>query len=135
MRLIDMGIEPYLVTSTLIGAMAQRLVRKICPDCKTEYEPELEKLPKDFQIEPGEKLFKGAGCQKCRNSGFRGRSGIYELMLMNDDIRAGIMERAPISEIIAAGRPSGLRLLREDGWIKVKEGNTTPSEVLRCTAH
>ena len=134
MRLIDMGIEPYLVTSTLIGAMAQRLVRKICPDCKETYEPEFKKLPKDLPIEPGEKLYRGAGCQKCRNSGFRGRAGIYELMTMNDGVRASIMNRAPISEIVAAGRPSGLRLLREDGWIKVKTGMTTPSEVLRCTA-
>src|SRR5687768_17260862 len=135
MRMIDMGIEPYLVTSTLVGAMAQRLVRKICPDCKEEYEPELKKLPKDLPIEPGEKLYRGVGCQKCRNSVFRGRAGIYELMTMNDEIRAKIMGRAPISEIVEAGRPSGLRLLREDGWIKVKKGMTTPSEVLRCTAH
>jgi type II secretion system protein E len=135
MRLIDMGIEPYLVTSTLVGAMAQRLVRKICPDCKEAYEPELKKLPKDLKIEAGEKLYRGVGCQKCRNSGFRGRAGIYELMTMNDEIRAKIMSRAPITEIVEAGRPSGLRLLREDGWIKVKKGMTTPSEVLRCTAH
>jgi general secretion pathway protein E len=135
MRMIDMGIEPYLVTSTLVGAMAQRLVRKICPDCKESYEPEIKKLPKDLPIEPGEKLYRGVGCQKCRNSGFRGRAGIYELMTMNDEIRAKIMGRAPISEIVEAGRPSGLRLLREDGWIKVKKGMTTPSEVLRCTAH
>jgi general secretion pathway protein E/type IV pilus assembly protein PilB len=135
MRMIDMGIEPYLVTSTLVGAMAQRLVRKICPDCKEAYEPELKKLPKDLPMEPGEKLYRGVGCQKCRNSGFRGRAGIYELMTMNDEIRAKIMARAPITEIVEAGRPSGLRLLREDGWIKVKKGMTTPSEVLRCTAH
>jgi general secretion pathway protein E/type IV pilus assembly protein PilB len=135
MRLIDMGIEPYLVTSTLIGAMAQRLVRKICPECKEAYDPDIHKLPKDLPIEPGEKLYRGVGCQKCRNLGFRGRSGIYELMVMNDAIREGIMNRAPISKLIEAGRPSGLRLLREDGWIKVKEGATTPEEVLRCTAH
>ncbi|MGN6386621.1 MAG: GspE/PulE family protein [Verrucomicrobiota bacterium] len=135
MRLIDMGIEPYLVTSTLIGAMAQRLVRKICPECKEEYDPDIHKLPKDLLIEPGEKLYRGVGCQKCRNLGFRGRSGIYELMVMNDAIREGIMNRAPISKLIEAGRPSGLRLLREDGWVKVKEGATTPEEVLRCTAH
>jgi general secretion pathway protein E/type IV pilus assembly protein PilB len=134
MRMIDMGIEPYLVTSTLVGAMAQRLVRKICPECKESYDPDYAKLPKDLPIERGEKLYRGVGCQKCRNSGFRGRAGIYELMTMNDEIRARIMNRAPISEIVAAGRPSGLRLLREDGWIKVKRGMTTPSEVLRCTA-
>jgi general secretion pathway protein E/type IV pilus assembly protein PilB len=135
MRMIDMGIEPYLVTSTLVGAMAQRLVRKICPDCKEAYEPDISKLPKDLPIEPGEKLYRGVGCQKCRNSGFRGRAGIYELMSMNDNVRARIMARAPISDIVEAARPSGLRLLREDGWVKVKKGMTTPSEVLRCTAH
>jgi type II secretion system protein E len=134
MRLIDMGIEPYLVTSTLVGAMAQRLVRRICPECKEAYDPEISKLPKDLPINPREKLYRGAGCQKCRNSGFRGRAGIYELMTMNDEIRAKIMGRAPISEIVAAGRQSNLRLLREDGWIKVKRGMTTPEEVLRCTA-
>jgi general secretion pathway protein E/type IV pilus assembly protein PilB len=134
LRLIDMGIEPYLVTSTLIGAMAQRLVRKICPDCKEAYDPSGEKLPSDFKLEPGQKLYRGVGCPKCRNIGFRGRSGIYELLLMNDVIREKIMTRAPISEIVQAGRPDGLRLLREDGWIKVRRGATTPSEVVRCTA-
>src|SRR5690606_32597797 len=129
-----MGIEPYLVTSTVVGAMAQRLVRKICPDCKVAYEPDYAKLPKDLPIEPGEKLYRGAGCQKCRNTGFRGRAGIYELMTVNDDIRERIMNRAPLNQIIAAGRPSGLRLLREDGWVKVKSGMTTPEEVVRCTA-
>jgi general secretion pathway protein E/type IV pilus assembly protein PilB len=134
MRLIDMGIEPYLVTSTVVGAMAQRLVRKICPECKEAYQPDYPKLPKDLPIKRGEKIYRGIGCQKCRNTGFRGRAGIYELMTMNDEIRERIMNRAPISQIIEAGRPSGLRLLREDGWIKVKNGLTTPEEVVRCTA-
>jgi type II secretory ATPase GspE/PulE/Tfp pilus assembly ATPase PilB-like protein len=134
MRLIDMGIEPYLVTSTVVGAMAQRLVRKICPDCKEMYEPDYAKLPKDLPIERGEKLARGVGCQKCRNTGFRGRAGIYELMTMNDEIRDGIMNRAPLSKIIQAGRASGLRLLREDGWVKVKRGMTSPEEVVRSTA-
>lgn len=134
MRLIDMGIEPYLVTSTVVGAMAQRLVRKICSECKEEYEPDYAKLPKDFAIQRGEKLYRGAGCQKCRNTGFRGRAGIYELLTMTDEIRERIMNRAPISQIVQSGRASGLRLLREDGWIKVKRGMTTPEEVVRSTA-
>src|SRR5262245_50049592 len=83
MRLIDMGVEPFLVSSTLIGAMAQRLVRKVCPKCKEEYTP--EKLPKDFPREDGQKFYRGVGCQWCRNTGYRGRSGVYELMVMNDD--------------------------------------------------
>lgn len=134
MRMIDMGVEPYLVSSTLIGSMAQRLVRKICPKCKTSVEPERSKLPKDFSLGPGESLYKGAGCPHCRNSGFRGRSGLYELMVMNDEISYKVMERAPAPEIVKVARKSGLRLLREDGWLKVREGVTTPDEVVMCTA-
>jgi type II secretion system protein E len=136
MRLIDMGIEPYLVTSTLVGAMAQRLVRKICVECRTSYDPRDtgEKMPRDFVLEPGEKLHRGAGCQKCRNTGYRGRAGIYELLTVNEAVGERIMSRAPMSEIIAAGRTSGLRLLREDGWVKVRRGDTTVEEVLRSTA-
>jgi type II secretion system protein E len=134
MRLIDMGIEPYLVTSTLVGAMAQRLVRKLCPDCKQEYDPKDEKLPSDLQLPPGQKLYREVGCPKCRNIGFRGRAGIYELMMVTDNVREKIMARAPLPQIIDAGREAGLRLLREDGWLKVKNGLTTPGEVVRCTA-
>ena len=134
MRLIDMGVEPYLVSSTLIGCMAQRLVRKICAKCKIEHEPEREKLPRDLHLQPGEKLFHGSGCQNCRNTGFRGRSGLYELMVMSDAIGVKVMERASVPKIIAVARESGLRLLREDGWLKVREGITTPDEVVMCTA-
>jgi general secretion pathway protein E/type IV pilus assembly protein PilB len=132
MRLIDMGVEPFLVSSTLIGAMAQRLVRKVCPKCKEEYTP--EKLPKDYPREAGDKFYRGVGCQWCRNTGYRGRSGVYELMVMNDEIGAKVMERAPSPEVVAASRRAGTRLLREDGWLKVKRGATTIDEVLMCTA-
>lgn len=135
MRLIDMGVEPYLVSSTLIGSMAQRLVRKICPKCKDRHEPDRAKLPKDFKLEPGEKLFKGVGCPHCRNTGYRGRAGLYELMVMNDEIAHKVMERAPSPEIVAVAKKSGLRLLREDGWIKVRAGVTTPEEITLCTSH
>jgi general secretion pathway protein E/type IV pilus assembly protein PilB len=134
MRLIDMGVEPFLVSSTLIGSMAQRLVRRICPKCKTEFEPDREKLPRDFQPAPGEKLFHGTGCAHCRNTGFRGRSGLYELMVMNDEIAHKIMARVPSPELVAVARQHGLRLLREDGWLKVRNGITTPDEVVMCTA-
>ena len=134
MRMIDMGVEPYLVSSTLIGSMAQRLVRKICPKCKTEFRPTREKLPRDLQLGADEPLFYGQGCPACRNVGYRGRSGLYELLSMGDEISAKIMERAPAPEIVAAGRQHGLRLLREDGWIKVRRGVTTIEEVLKCTA-
>src|SRR3954467_5586466 len=80
MRLIDMGVEPYLVSSTLIGSMAQRLVRKICSKCKSPVEPDHEKIPPDFKVEPGQVLYRGQGCEHCRKTGFRGRSGLYELL-------------------------------------------------------
>jgi len=134
MRLIDMGVEPYLVSSTLIGAMAQRLVRKICPHCKRASEPEPAKSPADFKPAPGEVLWQGQGCEACRNTGYRGRSGLYELMVMSDAIADKVMKRAPTFEVVQTARASGLRLLREDGWCKVRAGVTTIEEVLKCTA-
>ncbi|MBN2508412.1 MAG: Flp pilus assembly complex ATPase component TadA [Verrucomicrobia bacterium] len=134
MRLIDMGVEPYLICSTLIGSMAQRLVRTICPKCKQTFTPDLQKLPPDLKFAPGEKLSRGAGCNHCRNTGFRGRTGLYELMVISDEVSDRIMHRAPTPEIVSAGRRAGLRLLREDGWTKVRNGTTTVDEVLTCTA-
>jgi general secretion pathway protein E/type IV pilus assembly protein PilB len=132
-RLLDMGVEPYLVTSTLAAAMAQRLVRTICPHCREPYEPERDRLPEDFQLEVGRQLYRGAGCRKCRGTGYRGRTGIFELMALTDAVRERIMARAPTSEIIGQAKREGLRFLREDGWLKVREGITTPEEVIRCT--
>jgi general secretion pathway protein E/type IV pilus assembly protein PilB len=134
MRLIDMGVEPYLVSSTMIGSMAQRLVRKICSKCKAQVEPEHEKIPPDFKLQPGEPLYRGQGCEHCRKTGFRGRSGLYELLTMSDAISEKIMVRAPAPEIVAVARSAGLKLLREDGWEKVRAGVTTVDEVLTCTA-
>ena len=133
-RLIEMGVEPFLVSSTLAGAMAQRLVRRVCSKCKAEYEPDYEKLPKDFKLERGTKLLHGTGCPNCRNTGYRGRSGLYELMVMNDEISHKIMARAPSPEVVAVARAAGMRLLREDGWDKVRAGATTVDEVVMCTA-
>ena len=132
-RLLDMGVEPYLVTSTLEAAMAQRLVRTICSDCKEAYEPARQRLPADLELPAGEVLYRGAGCRKCRGTGYRGRVGIFELMELNDAIRQQIMSRAPTSNVLSAARRSGLRLLREDGWSKVRAGITTPEEVVRST--
>ncbi|MFZ9853896.1 MAG: GspE/PulE family protein [Limisphaerales bacterium] len=134
MRLVEMGVEPFLVSSTMIGAMAQRLVRRVCPKCREEYVPEPGTLPRDLILAPGERLVRGTGCPHCRNTGYRGRSGLYELLVMNEVIAEKIIERAPSPQIVAAGRSSGLRLLREDGWIKVRAGVTTPDEVVLCTA-
>jgi len=133
MRLLDMGLEPFLVTSTLIAAMAQRLVRTICQECKEPYEPDRERLPADFKLEPGAKLWRGRGCRKCRDTGFRGRTGLFELLVLDDDLREKIMARAPTGQVIHTAVRNGLRVLREDGWIKVRAGITTPQEVMRST--
>ena len=130
-RLLDMGIEPFLVTSTVAASMAQRLVRSICPDCSQEYLPDLDKLPSDLKLEPGQKLYRGTGCRKCRGTGFYGRSGLYELMLADDDVREKIMARAQATEILKIAKAAGLRTIRDDGWIKVRLGVTTPEEVMR----
>lgn len=131
-RLVDMGVEPFLVSSTLIGAMAQRLVRKICQECKAPFDP--EKVPADFHLESGEKLVHGTGCPACRQTGYRGRTGLYELLCMDDSVSQCIMKRAPTSEILHAARANGLRLLRDDGWDKVRRGVTTIAEVVKSTA-
>jgi general secretion pathway protein E len=133
-RLIDMGVEPYLVSSTLIGSMAQRLVRKICPQCKETYTPDAKIIPSDFCLKPNDRFHQGKGCERCRGTGFRGRTGLYELMVMNEELAERVLERRSPSVLIEAGRRSGLRLLREDGWLKVRQGVTTVGEVITCTA-
>jgi len=133
-RLIDMGVEPFLVSSTLIGVMAQRLVRVICPGCKTELSPSEVKLPKSIRFSKSDKMFHGNGCRQCRNSGYRGRIGLYELLLMNEELGEKIIERVAASELVRIGRANGMRLLSEDGWAKVRQGTTTPEEVMRVTA-
>ncbi len=132
-RLLDMGMEPFLITSTLDGAMAQRLLRTICPDCKEEHHPDPADLPPDFHYQEGETLYHGAGCRKCRTTGYHGRTGLFELMVSSDGIRERIMNRAPAGEVLATAKAEGLRLLREDGWAKVRAGITTPEEVIRAT--
>jgi len=132
-RLLDMGVEPFLVTSTLAGAMAQRLVRTICPHCKEEYDPDPDSLPPDFKLEPGQRLWRGAGCRKCRDTGFRGRTGLFELMVACEPIHEKIMDRASSGTIMSVAIKNGLRLLREDGWMKVRAGITTAEEVMRST--
>ena len=130
-RLLDMGMEPFLVTSTLAGAMAQRLVRTICKDCKEEYEPDLDRLPAALGLEPGMPLYRGEGCRACRGTGYRGRTGMFELLVATDPIRERIMSRASSSQIAAAAKEDGMRFLQEDGWAKVRAGITTPEEVMR----
>jgi general secretion pathway protein E/type IV pilus assembly protein PilB len=135
-RLIDMGIEPFLVASTVEGVMAQRLVRTICKDCKIEYTPEHHEVPNDFPRNGNGplRLWKGAGCRACRQSGFRGRTGIYELMVTGDTIRDMCVERRNSNAIRTQALKEGMYTLRQDGWRKVLLGHTTLDEVARVTA-
>jgi type II secretion system protein E len=130
-RLIDIGVENYLVSSTLIGVMAQRLVRKICTECKEPYT-----ATEDVIRELGtgvDRLWKGAGCSNCMNTGFRGRIAIFELLPIDDEIRNLIMARATSREIKEKAISLGMRTLREDGIQKVLKGITTLDEVIRVT--
>ncbi len=136
-RLIDMGIEPFLVASTVEGVMAQRLVRTICPECKVQYTPHVDDLPIDFPL-PAPKtaptLWKGAGCRACRQSGYRGRTGIYELMVTVNVIRDLVVQRVNAGLIRHEAIKGGMITLRKDGWRKVQQGITTIEEVARTTA-
>ena len=133
-RLIDMGVEPFLVSSTLSGVMAQRLVRVICPSCKKEVNLKKAGLPKNLKWPKGGKVYKGVGCRACRNGGYRGRTGLYELLIMNEELGEQIIERVPASALVRTGQANGMRMLSEDGWLKVRKGITTPDEVMRVTA-
>jgi general secretion pathway protein E/type IV pilus assembly protein PilB len=136
-RLIDMGVEPFLVASTVEAVMAQRLVRTLCPECKEPYSPDLAALPADFPREPllenGGKLMRSVGCRSCRGSGYRGRVGIYELLVTTEEIRQLAHDRASTWSIKKAGVMSGMTTLRDDGWNKTIAGITTTDEVLRVT--
>jgi type II secretion system protein E len=132
-RLLDMGVEPFLVSSSISGVLAQRLVRKICKNCREEYKPEPHQVTADFQLKPGETLFRGTGCRDCRNSGFRGRFGIYELLMITDELREMIVTRKSATDMLIVARRNGLKLMREDGWDKVRKGMTTLEEIGRVT--
>ncbi len=126
-RLTDMGVENYLIVSSLVAVMAQRLVRVICEECKTSagtaVTPEGETIG----------VFRGAGCENCYNTGYHGRVGIFELMELNEELRASVMRNEDASLITTLARRNGMHNLREDGWDKVRRGVTTADEVLRVT--
>jgi general secretion pathway protein E/type IV pilus assembly protein PilB len=135
-RLIDMGIEPFLVASSVEAIMAQRLVRTICPHCKSEQKVDRNYLKKiGFPEEEiaSTKFMHGAGCEECRQFGYQGRLAIYELLLLNEALRPLILNRAASSTIAQRAMEGGMRTLRIDGWNKVKGGITTIEEVLRVT--
>ena len=135
-RLLDMGIEPYLISSSLLAVMAQRLVRLICEDCKDSYLPPETGL-KEIGLKKNDlgnrHLLRGKGCPSCLETGYRGRTGIFELLVINDEIRKLIMEKKPAHLIKRSATTSGMKTLRADGAEKVLQGATTVDEVLRVT--
>lgn len=134
-RIVDMGIEPFLVASTVEGVMAQRLVRRLCGHCKEAYHPGRDELPKDFpwEVLDGKPLHRAVGCRTCRNVGYMGRFGIYELMITTEDIRQLAHERVSSWTIKQAALKQGMRTLRVDAWTKAISGQTSIDEVVRVT--
>jgi len=135
-RLIDMGMEDYLLSSTIIGILAQRLVRVVCPYCQVTSSPDpaiLRELKLDGRSLAGLNIIDVKGCEKCSHTGYWGRSGIFEFLELTDNIQRLILEKKESHIIKEAARKNGMRTLREDGWMKVIQGVTTVSEVLRVT--
>lgn len=129
-RLIDMGVEPFLISGSLIGVLAQRLVRVICDRCKEKYTPSMDIL-KDLGFKEKLTLYRGIGCAKCNYLGFSGRMAIYELLLVDDDIRRLIVEKASSDKVRKVAVEKGMHTLMDDGMDKIKNSVTTPEEVLR----
>jgi general secretion pathway protein E len=135
-RLADMGVEPYLIAATVRGLLAQRLVRLVCRHCAEPYDPseaELAAIGETMAL--GQARFsRGRGCDACGGTGYRGRTGIYELLVVTDELRARIVGGASLDEIRQLGRQQGMIPLRVDGWTKVCAGITTVEELLRVTS-
>ncbi len=134
-RLINIGIEPYLISAALNAVLAQRLVRKICPNCKRPIEDVRENVRVYLKQNGAEntQLFQGAGCDKCRQTGYKGRLGIYELMEMDDELRDTISASPSLTDLRRVARAKGMRSLRDDGLAKVAAGMTTVDEIMRAT--
>ncbi|MEW6252776.1 MAG: GspE/PulE family protein [Planctomycetota bacterium] len=134
-RLLDMGVEPFLVASSLEAVLAQRLVRTICKHCKTKWVPDNPaKIPPDFGYKVGDALHRGKGCKECRNTGFSGRRALYELLVMTDELRDMVLNHASAAQLQTVARErAGLVLMRDAGWDLCRRGITTPDEVLRVT--
>ena len=132
-RLTDMGIEPFLVASSVIGVVAQRLVRRVCPYCKESYKPSKEELEELGIDDFNGKLYRGRGCERCMFTGYLGRTGIYEILVVDKDVRRTILETKDADLIREVAVKKGMKTLRMDGAEKVKRGITTVSEVLRVT--
>jgi general secretion pathway protein E len=131
-RLLDLGIPEYLVAATVEGVLAQRLVRRICDGCRETYRPSAEQVALLAQRPVHRaKLWRGVGCAECRDTGYRGRVGIYELLFLTDDLKDAVSRRVQRSELRALAERAGMRTLRVDGWTKIEAGITTIEEVLR----
>jgi type IV pilus assembly protein PilB len=135
-RLLDLGVEPFLITATVEGIVAQRLVRRICAACKTQFEPNEAQLM-ELQLTPdeikGKKFYYGRGCGNCNGTGYKGRIGIFEIMVFNDEIRDLVMNQASTSVLRAAGMKAGMRLLRDNGLETIYDGITTIDEIVKET--
>jgi type IV pilus assembly protein PilB len=136
-RMLEIGVEPFLIAATLEAVVAQRLVRRVCPDCQTTFKPDASMLfelgIREEQI-GGKKFNRGTGCASCNNTGYRGRSGIFEIMLVNEEIKQLIMDRASSDAIRRVARKSGMRTLRDSGLLAIYDGTTTADEVLHETS-
>ena len=135
MRLCDMGIEPFLVSSTVEGVLAQRLVRVLCRECREPYRPLQDELPADIcdRLSHDQTIYRAVGCRECRGTGYAGRTGLYELLAVTDETRHLANERAPTTAIERAAQKAGMRTLRDDGLDKVIDGQTSLDEVMRVT--
>jgi len=132
-RLIDMRIPRDMIAYALIGLINQRLVRKICPECREEYHPPQEVL-RALGLGAGDRLYHGRGCKPCKNSGFSGRTAIFGILAIDDEIKRMIIEGATESEITDAAINKGFKSVREDGIAKIKSGTTTPEEILKASS-
>jgi len=130
-RLVNMGVEPYLIGAALNMVLAQRLVRRVCPKCRQTYEPArtlrkaLERMGYEFET-----FYRGVGCRSCRNTGFKGRIGVHELMLLGDEMRDAIVANPSINHLRQIALRDGMVALHHDGFFKVREGITTVEEIL-----
>ena len=132
-RLIDMGVEPFLASSTVEGVLAQRLVRRLCEECREPYTPEESEMPADFPRPLPEVLYRPVGCRTCRETGFSGRTGIFELLRTDEGVRELCVERASSNRIRKHGLENGMTTLRQSGWEKVAAGITDVEEIARIT--
>jgi type IV pilus assembly protein PilB len=135
-RMKDMGVPTFLITATVEAILAQRLVRRICPECREEVEAtddQLAELDLTREGVTGKKFYRGAGCNSCNNSGYKGRVGLFELMIMDDELRTMIIENRTTDELRNKAKEKGMRLLRDSGIAYMHDGTTSPEEVIRET--